>query len=331
MKPEGETMRATSLVLTLILVVAAALPLASAPPVPVAGGQETTAATTPPLHAKEVPAGTPEDVREAVLGLEELVGYDRARGLLTRPYREETVEALVEAVSSPVAAVQRAALELLALAVRQLDLPGEILHQRILPPVRGITETTGPQSPERARAAELARRVLWHAEIRALTHPGQRAEALAAALDNRQDGYYYPIEALAYLAEMGTQDAREVLEAVLAATERRSLSPKLVARVQITTMKVELKMRLRDLAPEAQVTVLSEALVASVPDLSLPARDFQAWVVRELGARRVEASKRVLAQLATNEALRPDLRYEAEQELARLGERPGAPRRPPAR
>jgi hypothetical protein len=326
-------MRATSSVLTVILGMTIALPLLGVPAVPVARGQEILPASTPPaLHAKEVPAGTPEQVRDAVLHLEQFVGYDRDRDVLTLPYREKAVEALVEALASPVPEVQLSALQLLSLAVRQPDLPGEVLHQRIVPAVRGILEGSRPEgSPEKVRALELARRVLWHAEIRALTHPGQRVEALAAALHNRQDGYYYPIEALAYLAEMGSLEVHEVLEGVLSENERQRLSPKLVARVRTTLTKVELKMRLRGLPPEAQVTTLRESLVASLPDLSLPARDFQTWALREIGARRGEEAKRALSQLATDGTLRPDLRYEAEQELRQLSEPLPARPQPPAR
>jgi hypothetical protein len=80
------------------------------------------------------------------------------------------------------------------------------------------------------------------------------------------------------------------------------------------------------------VLLLTDALIASLPDPSLPARDFQTWVVRQLGSRHVEASEQTLSRLVDDEALRSDLRYEAEQELREL-DKGGALKlpRPPAR
>jgi len=306
--------RTTLVISTLAL--ATGLSFAAASQVASSGAAAPAPAVPPAPLEKKVPAGTAEEVRETIVTLQRLAGFDAARDLLTLPYRGETIDALVEAAWAPALEVRNTALHLLALAVRQLDLPDEALYQRILPALRGIAETAArPRSAEDQRTVELARRVLWHAEIRGLTHPGQRLEALAAALDDRRDGYYYPIEALSYLAEMGTDDARRLLETKLAESEHRSLSPKLLARVRATIEKVDLQLQLRTLGSEAQVAALTDALIASLPDRSLPARDFQIWVVRQLGDRKTEAANQVLSRVAADDTLFLDLRYEAEREV----------------
>lgn len=270
------------------------------------------------------PTGTSQEVAATIVALEERTGFDGPRDLLTAPYSTTTVQALAEAVDHPAPQVRETALRLLALTVRQLDPPSEDLHQVILPAVRRDLATVDPAAgPQAERTAELARRVVWHAEIGALDHEGQRLEALAAALDDRTDGYYYPIAALDYLADLATEGTRELLEEKIAESERRSVSPKLMQRVRTTGVKVDLRIRMRELAPEAQVELLNEALVASLPDHSQPARDLQAWIVRRIGERDGTAAERVLDSLAGDETIRADLRYEAERALGDPG-----PRRP---
>jgi len=325
-------MQTHTMVMISILALGTSTAFAGTPRVP-GTGAKTPTSEAPASLDKWVPAGTPEGVRDAVVSLHELMGYDAARDLLTLPYREEGLDSLIAEAWSPVFEVRSTALQLLALAVRQLDLPEETLHQRIPEAMRAMVDAAEPEgSPEAVRTSELAQRVLWHAEIRSATHPGQLLDALTAALGNRQDGYYYPIEALSYLADIGTEGARDVLDAKLAESANRSLSPKLLARVRTTRDKVDLQVQLRTLDPEAQVLLLTDALIASLPDPSLPARDFQTWVVRQLGSRQVEASEQTLSRLVDDEALRSDLRYEAEQELREL-DKGGALKlpRPPAR
>lgn len=263
---------------------------------------------------KKLSYDSPAEAAEAIRQIEDAVGLDVERQLLLRPYDESAVDTLIDALGSPFDEAKVAGLNLLALAVKQLDIPAEVLNHTIVPAARAVEERyRSAASAEEARLAELARRVLWHARVKAMTSQGQRLEFLTAQIENREDGYYYPFEALEYLADMGTQNAQAALEGKIAESQRRSMSGKLLEQVQVARREVEIRIRLREADAATQSAELRNALLASREDRSFAGQSFRVWVIREMAARKLEGLTDLLNQVSGDPDLEPRIRYEAEQ------------------
>jgi hypothetical protein len=238
-----------------------------------------------------------------------------------------TLNTLVDGLKSPFDEAKAAALDLLALAVKQLDVPTSALRQTITPAAAAVEERyRGAAAVEEARLAELARRVLWHSSVKAMTSDRQRLQFLQSQLENRQDGYYYPFEAIEYLVAMGNQDSMTVLENKLAEGQRRSLSEKLLQQVRMAQREVEIQIRLRGNDTATQAVELGAAFVASRGDRSFAGQDFRVWLIRQMADRRLEGLEELLSQASKDGTLERRVRYEAEQavkQLRGLGSRSG--------
>jgi hypothetical protein len=273
----------------------------------------------PRLEGKKLPYDSSPDAVEAVRQLQAEVGLDIERQVLLRPYEETAVNTLVDGLRSPFDEVKAAALDLLALAVKQLDIPEDVLRQTIMPAAAVVEERyRGASAVEEVRLSDLARRVLWQARVKMMASDWQRLEFLRSQLDNREDGYYYPFEAIELIVGMGTQDAGAVLESKLAESQRRSMSGKLLQQIQAGRREVEIQLRLRGSDAAAQAAELGEAFVSARGDRTFAGQGIQVWLIRQIAGRHLHELDGLLSQASEDVALEPRVRYEAEQAAREL-------------
>lgn len=271
---------------------------------------------------RKYPSGVSAETIQAVERLEELTGFDGQRNLLTRSFDEAAAQALLEALRSDTFEVRQASLRLLDLMVRQLDVPSGYLLGVVRPAVEQSERSVRGASDVRNRELGLlARRVLWQIEVSQIPAGSQRAEFLRAYLDNREDGYYYPFQALEHLAALQTPAAREVMATKIEESTRRSLSQKLLEQTRIGIRQFDLLERLEGMEPAAQVRLLAEELTRSMPDQSLPGRGFQTWVVRQIAMRDTPGSREFLRTISLDESLEAGLRYEVAESFKSMQSR----------
>lgn len=277
----------------------------------------------PEPFGKRLPSDSSPDAVEAVRQIEAAVGLDVERQVLLRPYEETSLITLVDGLDSPFDEVKAAVLDLLALAVEQLDIPGDILRRTVLPAISAVEDRyRSAPAPEEARLAELARRVLWHARVKAMTSDQERIQFLRGQLDNREDGYYYPFEAIKYLVALGNQDSKVVLENKLAESQRQSLSEKLLRQVRMAQREVEIQIHLRGSDAATQAAELKEAFLGSRADRSFAGQDFRVWLIRQMVDRDLKVLDALLSEAAADVTLEPRARYEAEQAVRQLRDLP---------
>lgn len=265
---------------------------------------------------RKYPSGVSAETIQAVERLEELTGLDGRRNLLTRSFDEAAAQALLEALRSDTFEVRQTALRLLELTVRQQDVPARYLLGVIRPAVEQSERSVRGASNVRGKELGLlARRVLWQIEVSQIPAGSQRAEFLKGYLDNREDGYYYPFQALEHLAALQTPAAREAMAAKVEESTRRSLSQKLVEQTRIGIRQFDLLDRLEGMESAAQVRLLAEELTRSLPDQSIPGRGFQTWIVRQIAMRDTAGSREILRTISQDESLDAGLRYEASESV----------------
>ena len=268
---------------------------------------------------KRYPSDVSAETVQAVERLEELTGFDGQRNLLTRSFDEAAAQALLEALRSETFEVRQTALRLLDLTVRQQDVPAGYLLGVIRPAVEQSERSVRGASDVRGKELSLlARRVLWQIEVSRIPAGPQRAEFLKGYLDNRQDGYYYPFQALEHLAALQTPTAREIMAGKIEESTRRSVSQKLIEQTRVGIRRFDLLDRLEGMEPAAQVRLLAEELTRSMPDQSLPGREFQTWVVRQIAMRDTADSRELLRMISQDESLGAGLRYEAGESFKSL-------------
>jgi len=271
---------------------------------------------------RRYPSGVSAETIQSVERLEELTGFDGRRNLLTRSFDEAAAQALLEALRSDTFEVRQTALHLLDLTVRQQDVPSGYLLGVVRPAVEQSERSVRRASDVRNRELGLlARRVLWQIEVSQIPAGSQRAEFLKGYLDNREDGYYYPFQALEHLAALQMPAAREAMAAKIEESTRRSLSQKLIEQTRIGIRQFDLLDRLEGMESAAQVRLLAEELTRSLPDLSTPGRGFQTWIVRQIAMRDTAGSREFLRTISQDEALDAGLRYEAAESIKSMPER----------
>jgi hypothetical protein len=275
-----------------------------------------------PSLTRRYPSGVPAATIQAVERLIALTGFDGRRNLLTRPFDEATALALLEALRSESFEVRQTALRLLDLTAQQLHVPAGYLLGVVRPEVEQFEKTLrGAPDLQSQELGRLARRVLWQIEVSQIPAGFQRAEFLKRFLDNREDGYYYPFQALDHLVALGTPVVREIMAAKIEESTRRSMSQKLVEQVQISVQKVDLLDLLEGLEPPAQVRLLSEAFRKSLPDQSIPSRGLRTWIIRQIAERDTGSAREFLRAVSQDESVDASIRYEAEESLASLRRR----------
>jgi len=225
---------------------------------------------------------------------------------------------LVDSLWSPYSEVRPVSLSLLALVVKQLEVPESMLSQTIRPAVLEVaTSHRGSARQEDTHIAQLANRVIWHIDLLSMTHQPQRLEFLKGQLDNWDDGFYYPYEALDHITKTATSEARSVLEEKLAESKTRSMSAKLLERIEIGIEKIDLLIGAYEMEPAAQVQEFAQAFMTSLPNRRHARRDFRIWLIQHLAELNVPESKAFLMRVWQwpEDKTEEIVRYTAEQAL----------------
>lgn len=269
--------------------------------------------------AKKSSDGSPEEVRKRIRELEIVGGFDSQRGLFTKPYKSARVTALIEGLNSKHREVRGAALRMLEKLVKQPDVP-QATGQVILREVASVERVyKDPTSAEEHSLVQMAQRVSWQIQVRAIGNSERHLEALRDSLEDRTDGFYYPFEAMDLLVEVGTEQARTVLEEKWAESQSRSMSQKFLDRLRISIEKIDLSQRLTPLSPSNQVGELLRSVEQYREDESSLRWEFKVWIIRTIGGIDASESVQVLQRIWKDKSYDIMLRYEAQEALVERG------------
>ena len=114
----------------------------------------------------------------------EKAGYRRAEDYLTKPYSNDTVFALLEALKHRNWELKSDSLWLLSLVLQQFKVRPALIRETILPQVRPlVTASHKIQGDKQARRGRrVAELVVWHCEVNLITDPNRKRAFLAPSL-----------------------------------------------------------------------------------------------------------------------------------------------------
>ncbi len=255
-----------------------------------------------------------------IFELESAIGFDPRRTLYTRPYEPQITALLVEELNSLSRERQRVALGLLAEFVKQLEVPASDIYDTVIPQIEEIQRTLGTStSTDSIEFVRLAKRVSWQVRIKELTRTSERLEFLRGYLEDRADGYYYPFQAMDYLVQIGTNEAKGILEEKYAESRSRSMSEKLLERLRISIEEIDLLERLTNLPPQSRVAELENELIQAKARQSTFRQEFRVWLIRTVARISNPASRDLLRRIWEDDTYDIFLRYEAQEALIQAG------------
>ncbi len=271
------------------------------------------------MMGKRFSSDTPDAAMKEIAALQDLVGLYSGTGgvqVFTRPFSETVFEILLQGLSSTHPQTQKAALDLLTIAIQQGYVSPAAITARILSTTEALRNTHGQGTADElsAAVAASAEKVLWHARVQGLS--GQaRTAFLAENLNNTSDGsYYYSFQAMNYLAELADAEARQALQAALKSAKERGAGQNLVDQLEANLAKITVLESLRGLAGKQQV----ERLVAELR-LSWQDEARAIWLLQRLAQLTAPSVDPTLRAIRDDERYSFGTRYVAQEFMVGRG------------
>lgn len=270
--------------------------------------------------AKRFTSDTPDEVRQEILELEGLLALDYHIGIVEAPYSEKMINGLLSAIESQSYELKMYGLIYLTLVIKQLPIPPPVLTKTVQPVMNALLKKYENAKNEEANLAVRAKQVLWHIHIHEAPNDQARVDLLQKSLEDSQDAPDIFSDAVEYLVEMGTEEAKKVLEAkdLTGIDQQRN-----AARIEVLRhgiKRIALRLRLKKLEPAEQGKEIM-ALIAARKQIRQGLEEEQTvWLVRQLGAVQSSVAVQALRTIWLDESYDVAIRYEAQECLRRLGE-----------
>jgi hypothetical protein len=274
-------------------------------------------------QARRFPAGGPPEAREEILNLEKIIGLDVNNGIISEPYSEKIIISLLEALNSKYIAVQLRSLHIITEVIRQLDVPKDVLKNKIKPLVSlfDINQfTVEGNNPPEVELERLAKRVLWHINVNEITDFEERVAFLKESFMERPDSPYYRMEAMAYLVEIGNEEAQKVLEVKLTEFSKKlEVQPVTIDQLNLSLEKMKFLENIRTLDPPHQAKEIGELIFNRIGQKGLAHQEFITWAIRKLGEIDTPQAIDILRKIWKDESNDFTYRYETQEILFKLG------------
>lgn len=249
--------------------------------------------------------------------LQQSVGYDPRLGAPVKKVDRAALLGLVSAVKGETPTVQRFALVLLerVVARRAVESVGDL---EVVPEAVDSVLARTASSPADEALRDLAEQIRWQMKVQGMSDPKERALYLRQSVEGQgRDSEYYSYEALNHLADLG-HEGQEVLLGLKEESRQRSVSPKVLERVETGLARIEVEGELRRLeTTDARIALVGRKLTEAKADQSQSGQDYSMWLVGKLEGMGA-ASKPVLQSVKADEKQGERTRHSAEVGLWRM-------------
>ena len=277
------------------------------------------------LLSKRFPSDVPKEVEQEILQLESRLGFDTYVQQFTKPYSEEMLSVLAQALNCQYPPVKESALRLLAEMIKQLDVPLSTLDFTILPAVEEIQRKARSSADDiDIDLGRLAQRVLWQIQLKEIPAGSQRLAFLRNNLENLSDGYYYSFEAMDHLVQLGSDEAKQILEGILPEEEKRRVESgvrddRISGKASVSITKITLLQKLYNLSPQAQVIELNNLISSHKDDQEFFNKELVIWLIQKLATVKDQSAKEVLKHIWQDPSYNWEYQYIAQEELIKDG------------
>lgn len=278
-----------------------------------------TPGLTLPAVAKVVSNLSEKDQQE--LGkLFETLGLDKLPGIITKSYSDPMMDSLLSSLDNQSPFMKMHVLNLLALVVKQLHVPQPILQNRLIPQLMPLIRHQSANVDDKtADVSRYAQRVLWQIQVKELEDDHERKEFLKTYIGQTTDEFYYSFEAMAYLAQIGDDEAKAILMNALQSAKVHRLTHQIRTRLAESIEQIDIIQQTKTLTPTDQAQYLRERIKKYKDAPTTTKGNLFRWLIWRLEKMNHPAAIQVLKDIWKDEAYDSDYREEAQESLMRLG------------
>ena len=275
---------------------------------------------TPEAVAKRFSSDVPKEVQAGILELDNVIGIDIGTGIISKSYSDHMIDTLLGALNNQYPDVKHWSLTLLAEVIKQFDVPKVTIVQAIKPAIdRLIKDRIGSTEKADIALVHVAKRVLWQVKFREISDDKKRLEFLKDNIENTLDGnFYYSFEALDWISEIGTDEAKNVLLKKLSESTKRSIPEDIIDKLNASLEKLEAIQVLKSLDPLGKAKRLKELISKQKKEKTFVKRELLIWMIRHLGQIDNPEAVVTLKDIWQDSTYQEDYRYEAQEVLVRL-------------
>lgn len=270
--------------------------------------------------AKRFPYDMPKEAEEAILQLENALEVDIDTGQIMRPYSEWMSSMLTNGLNSQHQEVKERSLSLLIDLMKQQSIPSSVLELTIRPILEKIQqEANSSMNTKYINLARLARRLSWHIQLDEIPEDSQHLTFLYNNLENLSDGYYYSFAAMDQLVQLGSDEAKQILEKKMREAQNKSMDSGILRKASTSITKITIWQKLQSLSPPDQTVELSNLISFFKDDREFHNKELIIWLLQKLAIVNGQSAKEVLIHIWQDPSYSLDYRSIVEKELVKQG------------